>query len=387
VVANFSANGHGMDLAAMKQAVAAGVDGINVDYPRLGADAVGRPVEQKLAELAHAGSAGDSGSRARAILKLSHYRGFALESEFAHWLLDPDNAVSRAAAVALVTARPRTPVAALADALKSRNPSARANAAWALGMLKAPAAMMAPLLKESDPQVLEEALAALSHMQGDVEAKTLLTLLANSSPAVRGAAALALAAHRPDIAVDAVAAQLRSETNTALSLYSDWNRRGKPPLTRQEIDTVTAYFRCQVKEVQALSMLNGPAVTQAMEEQAFRPGQDFAQMNGLISAFQLWDRIGADARPAVEALGEADGETADRAEWMLTQGGAAVLPEVRKALGSQSASVRVRAIHVLAWQGDKEALPLLIAMAGTDRTDTDLIAWAIEKIQSLHPEL
>ena len=47
VIANFSANDHEMDLAGMKAAVAAGVDGINVDYPRLGADAVGRPVEQK----------------------------------------------------------------------------------------------------------------------------------------------------------------------------------------------------------------------------------------------------------------------------------------------------------------------------------------------------
>jgi len=31
-------------MMAMKAAVAAGVDGVNVDYPRLGADAVGRPV-------------------------------------------------------------------------------------------------------------------------------------------------------------------------------------------------------------------------------------------------------------------------------------------------------------------------------------------------------
>jgi len=48
VVANFSANDHAMDLQSMNAAVAAGVDGINVDYPRLGADAVGRPVEVKL---------------------------------------------------------------------------------------------------------------------------------------------------------------------------------------------------------------------------------------------------------------------------------------------------------------------------------------------------
>jgi glycerophosphoryl diester phosphodiesterase len=39
VIANFSANSHKMDLPAMRSAAAAGVDWINVDYPRLGADA------------------------------------------------------------------------------------------------------------------------------------------------------------------------------------------------------------------------------------------------------------------------------------------------------------------------------------------------------------
>ena len=60
VIANFSANDHEMDLAGMKAAVAAGVDGINVDYPRLGADAVGRPVERKLAKLAAQANVGES---------------------------------------------------------------------------------------------------------------------------------------------------------------------------------------------------------------------------------------------------------------------------------------------------------------------------------------
>ena len=108
VIANFSANDHEMDLAGMKAAVAAGVDGINVDYPRLGADAVGRPVEQKLSALAAQANAGESSSRAQAILDLAQYRGFRLQPEFARWLLDPDDHVSRAAAVGLVIARPRT---------------------------------------------------------------------------------------------------------------------------------------------------------------------------------------------------------------------------------------------------------------------------------------
>ncbi len=48
VIANFSANVHEMDLTAMRSAVAAGVDWINVDYPRFGAEAIGQPVESKL---------------------------------------------------------------------------------------------------------------------------------------------------------------------------------------------------------------------------------------------------------------------------------------------------------------------------------------------------
>ena len=121
VIANFSANGHEMDLQGMKAAVAAGVDAINVDYPRLGADAVGRPVERKLAMLAANANAGESAARADAILSLSIPR-IPLQDEFAHWLLDPDDRVSRAAALAMVTSRPRVPYSAFAAALRSERP-------------------------------------------------------------------------------------------------------------------------------------------------------------------------------------------------------------------------------------------------------------------------
>jgi HEAT repeat protein len=387
VIANFSANGHGMDLAGMKAAVAAGVDGINVDYPRLGADAVGRPVERKLAELAQRANAGDSASRSQAILALTRYHDFALQGEFTHWLLDSANAVSRAAAVALVTARPRTSATAFAEALKSNNSSARANAAWALGMLQAPAASVTPLLEDSDAHVLEETLVALAHMHGNVDAKPLLRLLSYPSAPVRAAASIALAEHHPDTSVTAITNQLKAETRAALAIYNDWTRRGKPPLTDQEKDTIVVSYRCQVKEVQALSILKGPAVTQALTEQAFRPGKDFAEMTGIMSAFQLWDRIGANAQPAVQALALPDADTADRAEWVLIHGGPAVLPQVRQALSSKDHAVRQRAIRVLAWQGDLQALPLLTIAAQTNRDDADLVTWAIEKIHMLHPQI
>ncbi|HZD76597.1 MAG TPA: HEAT repeat domain-containing protein, partial [Acidobacteriaceae bacterium] len=388
VIANFSAEtGHEMDLAGMKAAVAAGVDGINVDYPRLGADAVGRPVERELAALAAQANAGESGSRVAAILELSRYRGFDLQHEFTHWLLDPDNRVSRAAAVALVKARPQTPPGAFAEALRSGNADARANAAWALGVLHAPANMLLPLLQDQNPQVLQEALVALSHMPGEVKAEILLPLLSHSDPPVRGAAALALARQQPDAAAKLLPSQLRSEVKAATVLYDSWVQRGKPRLTQTEIDVVMGYYRCQMKEVQAISMLHHPEATQALEEQAFRPGQDFSQMNAVVAAFQLWDRVGTDPRPAVQALGAAEPSVADKAEWMLIQGGPSVLPVVREALGSQNEKVKIRAIRIVAWQGDLGSLQSLRTIQQTDPRNAELATWAMEKIETLHPKL
>lgn len=387
VIANFSgANGQEMDLAGMKAAVAAGVDGINVDYPRLGADAVGRPVERKIAALIAQADAGESRIRAEAILELSRYRGFALQNRFSHWLLDPDEHVSRAAALALVTARPRPEPVAFAEALRSVNADARANAAWALGVLRAPAELLLPLLEDQNPQVLQEALVALSKMPGDVEAEALLPLLSHRVPAIRGAAALALAWHQPDVAAKTVPPQLNSEVKAAATLYDRWIGRGKPKLTPAEIDEVMGYYRCQMKEVEAISMLHGPLGTQALEAQAFRPGQDFSQMNGVVAAFQLWDRVGTDPRPAVRALAATDPNVADKAEWMLIQGGPAVLPAVREALGSSNKTVKERALRIVAWQGDRGSLPLLRAIPRTDPKEAELATWAMEKIEMFHAQ-
>jgi glycerophosphoryl diester phosphodiesterase/HEAT repeat protein len=384
VVVNFSANQHEMDLAGMKAAVAAGADGLFVDYPRLGADAVGRPVELRLNTLADQARVGESHARSMAILELSRSRGFELEASFAHWLLDADDQVSRAAAVALVTARPKTGPAVFDEALQSQHADARANAAWALGVMGAPASTLLPLLKDKDPRVLQETLMALARMPGKLDAQTLLPLLAHPEPAVRGAAALALARHQPDVALRAIPAQLQLELQATKRLDEDYIRRGKPQLSQSEIDEITGYFRCEMKMVQAISMLKGTEAMRTLEELAFQPALEFTQMFGQVTAFQLWDRIGTDARSAVQALGSHDTQVADRAEWMLVQGGPGVLPEVRKALDSKDAEVRKRAIHVLAWQGDTQSLAVLQAMRKSDSSNDDLIAWAIDKIDSLH---
>lgn len=387
VIANFSTNDHEMDLAAMKAAVAAGVDGINVDYPRLGADAVGRPVERTLATLAVQANTGQPAVRARAILQLSRYRGFPLEGEFARLLLDPDDQVSRAAAVALVTARPRTSPSVFAEALRAANPDARANAAWALGALRAPVGLLIPVLHDSNPQVLQETLVALSHMPGAVSAEALVPLLSNHDPEVRGTAALALARHDPHEAVKAVPAQLNSEVKAVRVLYDQWIERGKTQLTPAEMQSVMGYYRCQMKELQAIAMLHSPGATHALEKQAFRPGKDFSQMNAVVAAFQLWDRIGSNPQPAIRALQATDHGVADKAEWMLVQGGPSVLPAVREAIASHNEAVRERAIRIVAWQGDLGALPRLRAIQQSDPRDEALAAWAIEKIEIIHPKL
>jgi len=388
VIANFSANQHGLDLMAMKAAVAAGVDGVNVDYPRLGADAVGRSVERRLSDLSMTANSGDSAARAAAIMELSRYRGFALESKFLHWLLDPDDHVSRASALALLTARPQTSPQVFAEALRSDHADARANAAWALGMLGAPASVLLPSLKDADANVLQEALMAIGRMPGEVSTQLLLPLLAYPDGRVRGAAALALARHQPEAALKTIPVQLRLEVKTARAHYEDYMKRGQPHLSKDETAQITGYFRCEMKMVQAISMLKGTGAIQALEEEVLRPGEDFSQMNGLVASFQLWDRLGADptaAEPLVRALESNSTQVADRAEWILVQAGPGVLPEVRKALASENASMRERAIRIVVWQGDMGSLEQLGSLQQADRTHADLIAWALDTIKGLNP--
>jgi len=386
VVANFSANDHQMDLVSMKAAVAAGVDGINVDFPRIGADAVGRPVEEKLRTLIVSAGSGVGEDRVRAILQLARYQGFLLQDKFGHWLLYPDDYVSRAAALALVNARPRTPPSLFDEALRSDHSNVRANAAWALGMLKAPADILIPLLQDKEPQVLQQVLLALSRMPGNVRADVLLPMLSNDDSSVRSSAALALAKHQPEVAVVAISTQLQKEINAERIIYEDYVKRGRPKLAEAEVATITASFRCQVQMMHAISMIKGEAATKLLVAQAFRPDDDFSQFNGIIAGFQLWDRIVEDPQPAVAALASADTTVADRAEWMLVKAGKAVLPEVRKAMGSENPYVRSRAIQIAAWQGDVESLPAMQSIQTANGPDAAQATWAIEVIKSLNPK-
>jgi HEAT repeat protein len=382
VVANFSDNSHEMDLSSMRDAVAAGVDALNVDYPRLGADAAGRPVEAKLAELARTASAGSLAERLAAIRELAHYPGFPTQELFLRWLRDPDDQVSRAAAVALVIARPVTPTQVYIDALSAAEKTARRNAAWALGITGARATgPLLSLLNDKDPGVLQEALLALSRCPGEVPATALLPFLSNSIPAIRGAAALALARHQPQMAAVAVTNLLRSEEGEAAKEYH--LRTAGQKLTPQQIRPIVEAYQEQMKLVQALEMLPPEEALRALAGQAFRSVEDYSQVTALVAGYQLWDRIGADPGVAVQALQSANVEVADRAEWMLVKAGPSVLPELRQALPTSDPVSQPRIIRILAWQGDRASLPLLRKLEESTPQNKGLISWAIEKIEVL----
>lgn len=384
VVANFSANAHEMDMPSMRAAVAAGVDAINVDYPRLGADAIGRPVETKINALVRLASAGDVPVRTAAIRELSRYNGFPIQRYFERWLHDADDQVSRAAAVALVRMRPRTPVQVLMDALKSPETTARKNAAWALGMMEAPAtASLLPLLEDKDPDVVRETLLALSRCPGDVPAKALLPFLSNDILMLRAVAAMALARHQPEVAAIEVPVLLHREEEATAQEYKVNADRGKP-LTEKEIDPIVKSYREQAKLVQAIESLPPQEALKDLAGQAFRPTKDYSVATGLVAGYELWDRIADDPALAIQALGSSDEVVGDRAEWILVKAGHAVLPAVRMALASADSPARQRLIRIVGWQGDLDSLDILRKARNTNSTEVNLIDWAIQKINLMH---
>jgi glycerophosphoryl diester phosphodiesterase len=384
VVANFSANSHEMDLPAMRAAVAAGVDAINVDYPRLGADAVGRPVEARLAALAATASAGTVEKRSAAIRELSHYTGFPTQQLFARWLRDPDARISRAAAVALVIARPATPAQVFLDALSSNEISTRTNAAWALGITHTQTAVaLLPLLQDKDHTELKEVLLALSRCSGNVPASAILPFFQHPVPMVRAAAALALAKHQPELAVQEIPELLRHEEQRSATEYATWIQRGRPKLTQSEIDLLVDDYREHMKLIHALEQLPSSDALPLLAKEAFRSSEDYSHVTSLVAGYRLLDRIAANPELAIPALDSPDIEVANRAEWVLTKADPTVLPTVRETLRTATPAARVRLIHVLAWHGDIASLPLLHELRQSSPQDRDLLDWAVQKIETL----
>jgi glycerophosphoryl diester phosphodiesterase len=390
VIGNFLANGHETELPAMRAAVAAGVDAIMVDYPRLGAEAVGRPVETRLEQLVKQAGHGVVSERISAIRELSEYTGFPLARHFVRWLSDPDQTVSHEAALALVTGRPVVKLSALRPLLLSSEANARRNAAWAIGQVSAQESDSAqcipsllPLLDDIDPSVVKEALLALTWcptMSGArVSADRLLALMSSPTPIIRGLAAVALARYQPQAAVQAIPRQLAKEEAEAAEYDAAWAKRGRAKLAQSEIDKIIELYRAQMKYIQALSMLPAEKALLPLAQQAFRPVHDYSSVTALVAGYQLWDRLSIDPDIAIKALTSPDREVADRAEWALIEAGSPVLPAVRASLTTASGNQRRGLIRIVAWQADEDALPVLQQLEATDDADLELIQWLLPR--------
>jgi glycerophosphoryl diester phosphodiesterase len=392
VIANFILNGHEFDLKSMKQAVAFGVDGIMVDYPRLGAQAVGRPVEEKIKSLSIQAGAGSTDSRVNAIRELSDFIGFPLEREFLQWLMDSDERVAHEAALALVLSRPQPSLTSFDTAIHSRSAATRSNAAWAIGSISASAPdraqcapLLAPLLHDASTFVVEQALVGLSRCPCDaksVSADALLKILSGEVPVLRGLAAVVLATHHPAIAEQEVPAQLEREEKSSDSFNIEWTARGRPKLSQKDIDAAVELYRAQMKELHALMLLPDHAVLQPLIAQAFRKGHDYSMAPILVAGFNLWDRLAENPAPTLDALSSPDISAADWAEWAFIKAGPSILSTIRDALPASRGDLRRRLIEILALQADQEALPMLRLMEQSDKSNGDLLHWAVTMIDA-----
>jgi hypothetical protein len=220
-----------------------------------------------------------------------------------------------------------------------------------------------------------------------VSADALLPLLASPDLTVKGAAARALARHQPEVAAAAIQRELEQVTKSLTTMWGEYERRGKPVLTDADVQPIKTAYRCQLQLLQAISIVEGPEAAAVLERHAFRPEKDFSVDSMNMSAFELWDRIGANPMPAIRQLSSENVQVADRAEWMLVKGGSSVLPDVRKALADENAQVRRRAVEIVAWQGDVVSLDILRTMLKTGAAESGLVQWAVAKIESLHPKI
>jgi len=395
VIASYILNGHEFDLAGMKQSVSWGVDGIMVDYPRLGAEAVGRPVEKRIAELTRQADSGPQQQRVSAIRELSNFVGFPLQQQFFRWVADSDQQVSHEAALALVMSRPQPSLAAFQTLTHSSSATAQSNAAWAIGELartapdgKNCARLLAPLLASTELPVLKQTLVGLARCPTDpqsVSADRLSKILTGDVPVLRGLAAVALATHHPEIAGREVPAQLDAEVKKADTSNEAWDAHGRPNQSQAKIDELVEGYRAQMKEIKAVAVLPNDVALPPLASQAFRPGHDYSMAPIVMAEFRLWDRLGADPSSALKALRSPDSGEASEAEWALVKAGPEVLPAVRSELPESQGELRQRLIRIVAWQADGDAMPTLRQMEKTDSTNQELIRWAISTIETFQP--
>lgn len=382
VIVNFSATPFDLDLDAMRSAVESGADGLNVDYPLIGSEALGRSVAERARRLIAAAQKADDDGRAMCILRLSKMQMPALRPLYINWLQAGEPHSSRAAALALRALQPAIPAAEVAELFHARTFVARANAAWLFGELGGSAAALRHLLKDPSSQVREEALLAIAKSRGQISVESMLSLLHDESSAVRGAAALALASKAPSITPHILRRQLQHEVKSELPLLQRY-QKSQRKMSAQDIDAVMKSFRCQMQMLQALASVHSSAADKAIADIAFHSANEFTQMEETVAAFKMWDRSGDNIVPMIAALQSSNSAIADRAEWALVKIEGQTLPAVRKLLSSADVHVQSRAIRILAWRCDREALDDLEDVVRTSSANRRLATWAIARIKTI----
>jgi hypothetical protein len=398
VIASFSFNDHEMDFPMMQRAVAAGVDGLSVDRPRLAAEALGRSIEAHALQLAGEARHGELKSRLQAISKLSDFRDLPLAAVFAGLLWDTDPAISRAAAVALARRRETEAVPALISTYeKGGKPAhAGANLAWIAGMTGAEPAHRFLLrgAASSEPLIAEESLRALARLDGAVPSALLRQRLEDKRPLVRGAAALALARHDPgpEAALRAAAVRLRKEIAICWSGYAKPEKAAplgkarstfeRPPLSRPgaaaQIVEATELYRAYQNVFRAFASLDSPEARRWIQEENLRVAPDFSGGVPYVAESQLWDRV--DPPSAARGLAAEAPMQRDRTEWALLKHGEASAGALRAMLDSRDADARGRAAQTLAWLGDAQSKPAISRLLQSDPERKDLYEWCLRKL-------
>jgi glycerophosphoryl diester phosphodiesterase len=406
VVASFSANNHELDFPLMRSAVAAGVDALSTDHPRLAADALGRSLEQLALGLVSTARQGKQDARLQAIFRLAGLRDLPLAHIIAPLLWDDDAAVSRAAAVALLQRRDRPQTGSLIREFGQKPTAmhAGANIAWLAGMSADTSDPVRAWLirvagaSTSEPLLVEEALRALARIDGPVPADLLQRRLQDPQPLIRGAAAKALARHQPDSAKMLIAAARRLEdeiyplwksyaaaavtTDNLAKARTTFERPnpGKPGAPEQ-IAKATELYRAYQNVVSSLASLHTPDADRWLHQEALRVSPDFSGIGSYIAATQLWDRV--ETNLLAPGFEQEDPMRRDRAEWTLQKRGPAAFPALRALLASRDANARLRAAQVLAWDGDQESKPVLARLAESDPANRAIYEWCMHKLDEL----
>ncbi len=400
VVANFSFNDHELDFQLMQKAVAAGVDALNTDRPRIAAEALGRSIEARAIQLAREARQGELQSRLEAIRRLSEFRDLPLTEIFAGLIWDTEPAVSRASAVALARRRDTggLPVWLTTFDSGGKPAHAAANLAWLAGISGSKDRpvfdWLVHMAASTELGAAEESLRALARLDGAVPASLLRQRIEDRHPLLRGAAALALARHdeASTPVLRAAAGRLQKE------IYACWSSYAKPakaeplgkgrttferpanngPVAAAQIKQATELYRAYQNVIRAIASMRTPEGDEWLRDEALRVAPDFSGIGEYVAASQLWDR--ADT-PSLAAGLEREGPMPrDRTEWTLLKHGASSAPALRALLDSRDADARIRAAQTLAWLGDVSSKPALSRLVESDPDQKDLYEWCLRKL-------